>query len=185
MTAETYNKQFEEILNATHTQAPYDNPDYLNYTKLNESRSRRWHKKGEISEETKSFIRSLKQKQKWIVITEHWCGDASHNVPFIELMAALNPCIELEIQLRDSGSEIDQYLTNGGKSIPKLIVRNEANKDIFVWGPRPAACQVIFLKMKEEGLDFEAQKIALQNWYNEDKGVSVQQEIIAGLAASM
>jgi hypothetical protein len=35
--------------------------------------------------------------------------------------------------------------------------------------------------MKAENLDFEQQKIQLQNWYNEDKGISIQHEILEKL----
>ena len=58
------------------------------------------------------------------------CGDAAHIVPIIYLMSRLNNNITLRIQLRDSGSEIEKYLTNGTKSIPMLIVRDENNKDL-------------------------------------------------------
>jgi hypothetical protein len=33
--------------------------------------------------------------------------------------------------------------------------------------------------MKNAGKDFETQKIELQNWYNADKGLSIQAEICA------
>lgn len=178
MTVEAYNQYFEQLLQTEHPSAPYDNPDYMNYTKLNHSRSKRWLKHGELLEETKDLVQAIKTQQTWVLITEPWCGDAAHNVPFIELMAALNPAyISLHIQLRDSDSEIDQYLTNGGKSIPKLIIRDEHGRDLAVWGPRPDDCQKVFNQLKVEGADFERQKIELQNWYNANKGVSLQHEI--------
>jgi microcystin degradation protein MlrC len=39
-----YKTLFEEILSAETPAAPYDKPDYLNYTKLNQSRMKRWDK---------------------------------------------------------------------------------------------------------------------------------------------
>lgn len=178
LTINSYNQYFEEIIQQENLVAPYDNPDYFNYAKLNHSRSNRWLKHGILLEETKDLMAAITSKHTWVLITEPWCGDAAHSVPFIELMAQLNPeKVELRIQLRDSGSEIDQYLTNGGKSIPKLIIRNNEGKDVAVWGPRPVDCQIVFNQLKEEGADFEKQKIELQNWYNADKGVSIQQEI--------
>lgn len=173
-----YQQQFDLILNEQNPQPPYNDEHYLEYTKLNASRQFRWLKKGVLSDDTKLTIQSIQEKQTWVLITEHWCGDAAHSVPFIYLMSELNPNITLRIQLRDSAeSEIEKYLTNGGKSIPKLIVRDIAGNDLHVWGPRPHACQVIFDELKQQNATFEDQKIALQKWYNEDKGVSVQQEI--------
>ncbi|HNJ59416.1 MAG TPA: thioredoxin family protein, partial [Chitinophagaceae bacterium] len=79
----------------------------------------------------------------------------------------------------DSGSEIEKYLTNGSKSIPLLIIRDLSGNDITKWGPRPKDCQADFSKLKAEGLEMADLKIALQKWYNNDKGVKIQQEIIA------
>jgi hypothetical protein len=93
-------------------------------------------------------------------------------------MAALNPNIELKIQLRDSDeSEIEHYLTNGGKSIPKLIVRDNQGNDLFIWGPRPEGCQQVYLEQRKNNTPIADEKIAIQKWYNDDKGASVQKEI--------
>ena len=179
MTIDQYQSDFETILTTELPHAPYNNPDYFQYAKMNQSRSNRWFKHGKLSSDTITKIKSIQTPQTWILITEHWCGDAAHIVPFIAMMADLNPLIQLEVQLRDSDSEIDSYLTNGGKSIPILVLRDENGKDLAVWGPRPAACQVLYLEMKNAGKDFETQKIELQNWYNADKGLSIQAEICA------
>ena len=123
-------------------------------------------------------LKTMKHKIYWLVLTEHWCGDAAHIVPFLHIMSELSPLIELEIQLRDTDSEIDSYLTNGSKSVPVLIVRDEAGKDLFVWGPRPKACQAVFDSEKAAGAEMEDLKVALQNWYNHDKGNLIQVEIL-------
>src|SRR5690606_3847409 len=175
---------FEEILNAPSPQAPYDNPAYLDYTKLNWSRMNRWLKKGVLQKSALEAVRSFTRPQQWIIITEPWCGDAAHSVPFIQLLAQQNELISVDYELRDSAPfRINEYLTNGSKSIPKLVIRDGNGRDLASWGPRPAECQLLFDKLKGEGADFEAQKIALQNWYNADKGLSVQAELAAILSA--
>jgi hypothetical protein len=174
----TYSELFKEILDGNNTTAPYDDAHFVEYVKLNASRQHRWIKTGVLSQELTNTIEKIKDEQHWVLITEPWCGDASHSVPFIAKMAELNPNIKLEIQLRDSdNSEINNYLTNSGKAIPILVVRNSKNEDLFVWGPRPAPCQQIFLEMKKKDLTLEEQKVVLQNWYNNDKGVSIQVEL--------
>jgi hypothetical protein len=174
----TYSELFKEILDRNNTTAPYDDAHFVEYVKLNASRQNRWIKTGVLSQELTNTIEKIKDEQHWVLITEPWCGDASHSVPFIAKMEELNPNIKLEIQLRDSdNSEINNYLTNSGKAIPILVVRNSKNEDLFVWGPRPAACQHIFLEMKKKDLTLEEQKVVLQNWYNNDKGVSIQVEL--------
>jgi hypothetical protein len=178
MDFKTYQMLFNLILEGKLNQEPYSDEHYIDYTKLNLSRQNRWLKTGKLSKETISTIQSIDQKQNWLLITEPWCGDASHIVPFIFMMSELNPLISLTLQLRDAeNSEIDKYLTNGGRSIPMLIVRDENNNDIFHWGPRPKDCQDLYLRLKAANAPFEEVKIALQQWYNENKGVDIQQEI--------
>lgn len=172
-----YNNYFKEILQDTNPKAPYDSPDFLVYTKMNQTRSKRWMKMGEIAPSIIETVGKINKTQHWILITEPWCGDAAHTVPFIHLISELNDNIQLEIQLRDSNSEIEKYLTKGGKSIPILVIRDENGKDLAVWGPRPAACQVIFNQLKSDRAEFGEIKIALQNWYNQDAGVSLQEEL--------
>ncbi len=147
------------------------------YTKLNEARIHRWLNHGIILDEAKKALSTIVTKQHWILITEAWCGDAAHIAPIIFLMSKLSDKIDLEIQLRDTDSEIEQYLTHGSKSIPILVVRDEQGKDLAVWGPRPAACQTLYADLKQKGTDIGELKVQLQKWYNTDKGVSIQQEI--------
>lgn len=178
MNFKEYHQKFQTILNQSHTNAPYDNPEFIEYTKLNFSRFNRWLKKGELSDESVDAILRIDEPQEWIVITDHWCGDAAHSVPIIVKLAGLNSLIDLSFQLRDSEeSEINSYLTNGSKSIPKLIVRKNG-KDIFTWGPRPSACNLMLDDMKNKNLDAHTIKEEIQKWYNSDQGKSIQMEII-------
>lgn len=176
-----YLEQFDAILNKTLTTAPYNDPQYYEYTRLNQTRMKRWLKTSVLDGALLQLLRNIAEKQHWILITEPWCGDAAHLAPFIYLMSAENPLIDLEIQLRDSGSEIDSYLTGNGKAIPKLIVRNAAGQDVFVWGPRPQAAQDFFLALKSGTKTMEEQKAELQQWYNQDKGQHIQEEFRAWL----
>lgn len=185
MSWEQYLSRFEEILSGGGQEAPYNDPHFMEYTRLNQQRMNRWLKTAVLHDDTKKALGQIDQEQQWVLITEPWCGDAAHIVPIIALMAQHNPKIRLDIQLRDSGSEIEQYLTNGGKAVPVLIIRNTEGKDMGVWGPRPKACQQMFLYMKQEGLSVEEQKVKLQQWYNADKALSIQQEIVALIHASV
>jgi hypothetical protein len=175
---------FQSVLNGEQTIHPYENPAYVNYTRLNWARQQRWLKVGELNNELAELIKSIKSGQQWIVITEPWCGDASHILPFIYKLIQPNPFIRLELQLRDTPPFlIEHYLTgpNQTRSIPKLIIRNNDGKDLLMWGPRPLACQQLFYRLREERADEEETKLQLQNWYNQDKGKSFQQELLVAL----
>lgn len=175
-----YHAKFEDILEGRNVSAPYDNPAYLEYVKLNNSRSNRWLKKADLIDEAKTTIENIKSPQKWYLITEPWCGDAAHLAPFIHKMAEHGENISLEVVHRDGDNNmIDSYLTNGGKAIPKLVARDENDNDLFVWGPRPSEPQALVQAQKTSDKTIEEKKAELQMWYNKDKGNSIQNEIIA------
>lgn len=182
MTFDEYIHYFQAILDNPNPPHPYDNPAYFHYTELNHARTNRWMKTGQLLSDTIVTVEKITHRQNWIVITEPWCGDASHILPFIHKMSQLNKLIHVDYQLRDTEPMlINNYLTNGGKAIPILIVRDTDGNDLFHWGPRPAECQQLFYRLRDEKADFEKQKIELQNWYNADKGVKIQQEITSQL----
>lgn len=181
MNWENYTTIFDKVLDGSFRETPYDKEEFVNYVSLNQSRQNRWLKRGVLNEELVDFLRSLEQKQQWIAITEPWCGDASHTVPFMKMLADVSDKIDFSVNLRDGeDSLIDQYLTNGvSKSIPILVVRDKNGNDIFSWGPRPKECQEIFLTNKaDETKTSEQKKIELQAWYNKDKGKAIQEEIL-------
>lgn len=172
-----YLSSFDPILNGTYKTAPYDKEAYREYAQLNKSRMSRWLKTIKLQPELVSAVMAIDSPQHWLLITEAWCGDAAHSTPIIQLMAALNPNIRLEIVLRDSTDDIESYLTNGGKSIPKLVVRNEKGVDLFVWGPRPASCQKLVVELKSLESTFDVVNAKVQQWYNKDKGIEIQAEL--------
>jgi hypothetical protein len=177
MDFESYHNYFEEIVNGSISIHPYNDAQFIEYTKLNFSRQNRWLKHGDLLSRVMDTIAKIKEVQNWILITEPWCGDAAHSVPFIYKMASLNKHIQLVIQLRDNHSIIENYLTNGSQSIPILVARDCVGNDLFVWGPRPSACQKLHTELKNNNTSIEELKKTLQFWYNKDKGYSIQLEI--------
>lgn len=180
MTWEEYLRLFDQILSGDFTNELYEKQDYKDYVKMNHSRLHRWLKNVELNPEIKTTIQKIGGQQNWYLITEPWCGDAAHSTPLVAMMADQNPNISLKIVLRDTNLDfMDQYLTNGGRSIPKLVARNSNEEDLFVWGPRPAELQNVFLELKSKNEPFEVISRNLQQWYNHNKGVAIQKEILA------
>lgn len=178
MNYQEYHQLFEIILKRDQQPAPYNDPFYLKYVKLNQARVNRWDKHLQLSEEVVCATKNLQQKQHWILITEPWCGDAAHSIPFLVAMAQLNSNISYDLQLRDSAPFlINSYLTGTSKSIPKLIIRNRDNHDLMTWGPRPIPAQHLVDQLKAGGADYPTISASLQNWYNQDKGQSLCSEL--------
>ena len=154
--------------------------DLLHYSELNEVRMKRLEKTLKLDLEVEKALQNLKSKQTWLVISEGWCGDAAQILPIIKLMADASENIGLKIVLRDENDALmNQFLTNGAKSIPKLLLFDEAFHLINHWGPRPEGAKNLIIEYKaKHGIVDEAAKIALQKWYLEDKGTSTMKEIV-------
>lgn len=175
-----YLELFDQILQSKAPVPPYDKPDYHQYTRLNQSRMKRWRQSMQLDPQLEKELRQTAKPEKWIIITEPWCGDAAHSVPFLVSMTELSPLITLDIQLRDSPPYlIDSYLTGTSKSIPKLIVRNEKDQDLWTWGPRPEGAQALMNDLKARNAPFETIVEELQQWYNQDRGRSLCREVRA------
>ena len=154
--------------------------DLLHYSELNETRMNRLDKTIKITEETKEKITQVDKKQTWLVISEGWCGDAAQILPIIYKMTELSENIDLKIVLRDENEALmNDFLTNGGKAIPKLIILDEDNNIIGDFGPRPEPARKLIADYKAaNGVVDETIKVELQKWYLQDKGVSTQNEIM-------
>lgn len=161
-----------------------DKEDLVHYTKLNAQRSKRIAKLG-ILPELEKKVKDL-PKQTWLLITETWCGDAANSLPLVAKLAAPNPGIELKVVLRDENPDLmDQFLTKGGRSIPKLIALDEQLNVLFDWGPRPEELQKIYWDWREsdaEGkMPYSEFHLVIQKWYNDNKGEAIQEEILQKL----
>ena len=160
-------------------------PEYINYTKLNESRMHRLDKTLEVVEEVKSFLEKLSVDYFWLVLAESWCGDAAQILPVINKMSEVSDKIDLRIVFRDENVELmNLFLTDGTKSIPKLIIIDKKTKTIIGdFGPRPKPAKQLIVDYKAaNGVVDETAKIELQKWYLADKGITIQREIIALLS---
>lgn len=155
--------------------------DLLHYSELNEVRMKRLEKTLKLDPEVEKTLQNLKSNQTWLVISEGWCGDAAQILPIIKLMSEASKNIDLKLVFRDENEElIHLFLTNGAKSIPKLLVLDESFNLINHWGPRPEGAKNLIIEYKAiHGIVDEAAKIALQKWYLDDKGISTMKEIVA------
>jgi hypothetical protein len=155
--------------------------DLLHYSELNEVRMKRLEKTLKLDPEVEKTLQNLKSNQTWLVISEGWCGDAAQILPIIKLMSEASKNIDLKLVFRDENEElINLFLTNGSKSIPKLLVLDESFNLINHWGPRPEGAKNLIIEYKaKHGIVDEAAKIALQKWYLDDKGISTMMEIVA------
>jgi hypothetical protein len=147
------------------------------YVELNYSRKSRIAKTYTPSDAIRLAMEAIDEPQFWLVITEDWCGDSAQNLPYIVAIAELNPLITLKIVQRDANLDImDMYLTNGSRSIPKLVAFDSQGDELFQWGPRPKVAMELVKKLKDSG-ETSAEFIPkIHSWYTQDKGASLEKE---------
>lgn len=156
--------------------------DRVNFTMLNDKRMKRWDKTIKVSEAVQDKMSAFNKNMTWLVIAESWCGDAAHVIPAINKVAELNQGkIDFKVVMRDENLPLmNQFLTNGGMAIPKLIMIDNASGEVVnTFGPRPnTATKMVSDYKAEHGKITPEFKEDLQHWYNKDKGQSVIEDLI-------
>ncbi len=159
-----------------------ESAERIEATKINAQRIKRIYKTFSYSENTKNILANVTAKWDWILLMESWCGDGAQNGPIIAKIAELNPLINLKIILRDENEEImNLHLTNGTKSIPKLICIDSNSKEIIgEWGPRPIVIQKMVKEYKANNPAVPHDEFVknLHLWYSQDKGLSIEAEFV-------
>lgn len=172
-----YRNIIDALLSEGRTTGNNQESAMIENTRLNVARMNRIDKTTVINEDIKGIV---KNKQHWVLIAEGWCGDAANSVPVIAAMNKLSDNAELHIIIRDEHPDVmNEYLTNGAKSIPILIVLDEEYNELFYWGPHPSELQREVIEFKKrESFDIEELKRNVQMWYLNDKTSSTQKEIV-------
>ena len=172
----------KSIINNVSPSAPYDNEKMLKYTEANLERMQRVSNNISIDQKLYNLLTSVTDRWIWVIITEPWCGDAAQIVPALCAFAEVNSNIETKLILRDTNLDlIDAYLTEGGRSIPKLIcLHQDTMEEIGTWGPRPQQIQVMVDKFKSDTTTSFGQKVRqIHQWYDDNKSAALQEEFIA------
>ncbi|MDH6250925.1 hypothetical protein M2347_000652 [Chryseobacterium sp. H1D6B] len=159
-----------------------DNPkdeEYKQYYELGVQRMDRTLKKFTINEEQLKELQSKNFNGKILIISEAWCGDASATVP--ALVKFFENQNEVKIFLRDSDpSLINQFLTNGTQSIPKVIILDNEFNVKNSWGPRPKYGRDLLSKHKADPEAYPKDEFYndLQIYYARNRGIDAIQEIL-------
>ncbi|UOK43424.1 MULTISPECIES: thioredoxin family protein [Flavobacterium] len=175
-----YRAKVSKLLGEGKSSGNEQSDDLLHYSQLNEVRMNRLDKTLVVPDEVKVRLGKLKNKYTWLVLAEGWCGDAAQVLPIINKMDAIAENVNLRIVFRDENDPLMQeFLSNGARSIPKLIIVNSENHDVLAaWGARPEGATRLIKEFKAKfGVVNEIAKAELQKWYLHDKGLSTMDEI--------
>ncbi len=101
-------------------------------------------------------------------------------LPFVSNWS-IHAKVPLTVIMRDEHTALmDEFLTNGGRSIPKLV-RLSAEGDVLgTYGPRPSVLVAHHDEWKSEAsFDYKEWTLFAQDWYNNDKGKTMESDFIA------
>ena len=174
---------FDEYMNVADQRLndnPDKNDDHQGYYELGLQRMNRTLKTYKVDETQLETLKSKNFGGKILIISEPWCGDASATVPAVSRFfeAAGN---EVRVFLRDADlSLIDQFLTDGTQSIPKILILNEDLTLKNVWGPRPQYGLELLKKFKADPENYPREDFYndLQVYYAKNKGKDAIEEIL-------
>lgn len=175
-----YRKQVSDLLAEGKSSGNEQTEDLLHYSKLNETRMNRLDKTIQVDESIVKKLNSLNEEYIWLVLAEGWCGDVAQITPILNKMALYSSKIELKLVFRDENESLmNMFLTNGSKSIPKvIIIEKESMMVKGFWGPRPEGAANLIKSYKAQyGVVDETAKAELQMWYLHDKGKSTMEEL--------
>ncbi|WP_068839929.1 thioredoxin family protein [Pontibacter akesuensis] len=174
-----YRDLIDALLAEGKTTGTNHSEEMVEYTRMNMHRMRRMEKNTVLHDDVIQVLLSVQTKMIWVVLTEAWCGDAAQNLPALVKIADASPLIELKLLMRDENPELmDQYLTNGGRSIPKLIALDANTMEVLgTWGPRPVPAQELVLEAKAKDMPFKEMAEQLHGWYAKDKSNTLQVEL--------
>lgn len=172
-------EEYMEISEERFRNNPNKNDEHQDYYELGLQRMNRTLKTYKIDETQTEILKSKNFNGKILIISEPWCGDASATVPAVsKFFEGKN---EVKIFLRDSDSSlINQFLTDGTQSIPKILIFNEDFSVKNIWGPRPKHGLELLKKYKTDPENYTIDDFHndLQIYYAKNRGKDTIQEIL-------
>lgn len=156
------------------------------YVKYNQARSEAVAGSFEPGPDLRAAMADVKQPQWWMLLTEDWCVDSAFALPIIARAAALNPLVTLRILPRDEHLDVmDQFLTNGARSIPLLVAFSETGEERFRWGPRPMDAAAYREQLVAEGLERSEISARLAQWLEAGGWRSIEPELAERVAMTV
>lgn len=172
--------QYMDVAQQRYDQSAETSDEFEEYYKLGLHRMERVLKQFKPDEQKLQALQQKNFQGKLLVISEPWCGDASATVPAVaKFFEAAGT--EVRIFLRDSDTTlIDQFLTEGTQSIPKILILNDQFEVIKTWGPRPAYGTELLKKFKAADGAYAREDFYndLQVYYAKNRGADAISEIV-------
>lgn len=134
-----------------------------------------------VDEDHVRRVTSLSGTWHLLVLSEDWCGDAVNTVPVVAMLAARCPNLDLRVLGRDANPDLmDAHLTGLSRSIPVIIVLDDAYVERGWWGPRPTVLQR-WVSGQGQLLEKTSRYREARTWYARDRGRTTLEEVVSML----
>lgn len=130
-------------------------------------------------------VRELSGHWRLLVVTESWCGDSRHSVPYLARLAASSDRIELRIlRKRDGADLLSSYPAEDGReAIPLVVVLDDSSQVRGAWVEQPAALRALIEEERAQGRRVDLDRRML-TWYEQDAGRSAVAEVVSQIRAA-
>jgi len=173
------NKSEEKLKNFEQFDVEPDEENKYGYLKLNNQRMDIRVRSFSAAPATVEYLSKINEELVWMVLVADWCGDCSQNLPVIFKLTEINPLFHLRLLPRDYYPQImDKYLTNGARSIPKVVVMKMDGTELFTWGDKPQPAEELVNQCKKEGMVKTQILEKLHLWYGKDRGKTTESELL-------
>lgn len=151
--------------------------EFVRGTQANHEMWQAMGRRARVPQEVLDRVGELPGRWHLLVLLEDWCGDALNTVAPIAALAEAAPNLDLRVLSRDNNPNLmDSHLTQGSRSIPVVIVLDEAFEEVGWWGPRPAELQA-WARAEGAQMPKEERYKEMRRWYTRDRGESTLREI--------
>jgi hypothetical protein len=156
-------------------------PTFREYLEAVESHAELWrgiYERVTLPEEMVAVARDCPGTWRLLALSEDWCGDAVNILPVVARFAE-EAGWDLRVLERDENPDLmDAHLTDGrSRSIPVVIVYDEAFEEVGWWGPRPEKLQR-WVMGEGAALGGGERYRKLRRWYALDRGRSTIRELL-------
>ncbi|WP_310570751.1 thioredoxin family protein [Gemmatimonas sp.] len=126
----------------------------------------------------------LTRRRHPLVLLEDWCGDEVSSIPALATLARASETLDVKIPARDANPDLmDAHRTSGTRSIPVMIVFDEAFHELGWWGPRPAPLQS-WVRSDGETLEKISRYREVRRWNARDRAQTTPEEILCLLGST-
>lgn len=166
------------IVTSERLAAALDFPTYLTTVKDNAELWPAVYRTAKVPDEMVERARQIPGVWHLLALTEDWCGDAVNALPLLARLAELVPSFDLRLLGRDANPDLmDSHLTGSSRSIPVVMVLDEALVEQGWWGPRPGPLQEWF-RIEGQALEKKERYRQMRTWYARDRGHTILDEVL-------